>query len=248
MLTPDSVNEGLVRGEFFLEYLPTLSLTENRCVGAEALARWRRPERLVPPDEFIPIIEETIFAGPFTHWVIETMGKELRDWLEAHGDAHIGVNIPPILLGRGGLMLAVKNAGLEGFLGQLMIEITERGLPDRIGVGALEYAARSGVQIALDDVELSGANITILTRCRLDVIKIERSLVSQITPESPCPDWLAGLAALLRATPVKVIAEGVETAQQAEALRNSGVTIAQGFYFSPPLSAGEFMDYYSRHA
>ena len=230
-----------------MKYLPTISLADGRCVGAEALARWQQADGIVPPNSFIPLIEETIFAGPFTYWVIETIGKELREWLEAHEKTHIAINIPPMLLGRGGLDLAVKNAGLDGVMHQLMMEITERGLPDKVGVSALEYASKRGVQIALDDVMLNGANITILARCNLDVIKLEYSLVSEITPECPCPDWLVGLSGLLQSTKVKVIAEGVETEQQAAVLKEAGVSMAQGFYFSPPLCVGAFKEYYARY-
>lgn len=248
MITQDSIYAGLNRGEFFLEYLPTISLADGRCVGAEALARWQQADGIVPPNAFIPLIEETVFAGPFTHWVIETVGRELREWLEADGRVHIAINIPPMLLGRGGLGLAVKNAGLEGLMHQLMMEITERGLPDKIGVGALEYASKQGVQIALDDVMLNGANITLLARCNLDVIKLEYSLVSEITPECPCPAWLDGLSGLLQSAKVKVIAEGVETEYQAGVLKESGIAMAQGFYFSPPLSAEAFKEYYAKCA
>lgn len=127
MITIDEINAGLTRGEFFLEYLPTVSLAEGRCVGAEVLARWRRPSGVVLPNEFIPLIEETTTAGPFTHWVIETVAKELREWLETHEETCISINIPPMLLGRGGLWLAVQKAGLEGCIRKFMVEITEGG-------------------------------------------------------------------------------------------------------------------------
>src|SRR5260370_18197901 len=89
MITVDAIHAGLAQGEFFLEYLPTVTLVEGRCVGAEALARWRRPSGLVPPDQFIPLIEETPVAGLLTYWVIETVAKELGEWLRAHEEAHL---------------------------------------------------------------------------------------------------------------------------------------------------------------
>ena len=82
---------------------------------------------------------------------------------------------------------------------------------------------------------LSGANLTLLSRCHLDIIKLDRHLVAQITPECPRPEWLVGLSAVLLATQVSVIGEGVETEAQATALRESGVAMAQGFYsFAAP--------------
>jgi EAL domain-containing protein (putative c-di-GMP-specific phosphodiesterase class I) len=102
------------------------------------------------------------------------------------------------------------------------------------------------VRIALDDVTLSSTNLVILSRCTLDLIKTDPSLVGQITPECPCPAWLSGLSALLQSTRVAIIAEGVETEAQATALRAAGVSMAQGYYFSPPISAEKLKAYYSR--
>jgi sensor c-di-GMP phosphodiesterase-like protein len=236
----------LTQGEFFLEYLPTVTLAEGRCVGAEALSRWRRPSGVVPPDKFIPLIEGTPVSGLLTYWVIETVAKELGEWLRAHEEAHLGINVPPEILGRGGLEYTATKTGLAVLRRQIILEVTERGLPDRLGLAALEAASRSGARIALDDVMLSGANLAILSRCPLDIIKIDRSLVSQITPECPCPAWLGGLSALLQSTRVEVIAEGVEKEAQVAALRASGVPMAQGYYFSPPIPAEELKAYYSR--
>src|SRR6187549_2347569 len=106
MITTDAISDGLVQGEFFLEYLPTVSLADGRCVGAEALTRWRRPSGVVQPNDFIGLVEGTHLSGMLTYWVMETVAKELGDWLRSHKDAHIGVNVPPEILGRGGLEYA----------------------------------------------------------------------------------------------------------------------------------------------
>ena len=246
MISTDAIRAGLTAGEFFLEYLPTVSLADGRCVGAEALARWRRSSGVVPPYEFIPIIEGTYLAGTLTYWVFETVAKELGDWLRVHTKAHISVNVPPEILGRGGLEFAARKAGLSDIRNQIILEITERGIPDHLGIAALEAASQSGVRIALDDVTLTGTNLALLSRCTLGLIKTDRSLVAQITPECPTPAWLSGLTALLQSTQVGVIAEGVETEAQAEALRAAGIPMAQGFYFSRPISAEELKAYYSR--
>lgn len=248
MISLDAIDDGLVRKEFFLEYLPTVSLADGRCVGAEALSRWRRPSGLVRPDEFIHRIEGTHLSGKLTYWVLETVANELGDWLRTHEDAHIGVNVPPEILGRGGLDYVATKTSLSEIRNQIILEVTERGIPDSQGLATLEAASRSGVRIALDDVTLTGANLAILSRCTLDLIKTDRSLVAQITPEDPCPAWLSGLSALLKSTRVAVIAEGVETAAQAEALREAGIPMAQGYYFSPPISAEELKAYHARAA
>ena len=237
MISADAIHDGLVQGEFFLEYLPTVSLADGRCTGAEALARWRRSSGVVQPDDFIPIIEGTHLSGMLTYWVFETVAKELGDWLRVHKELDISINVPPEILGRGGLEYAAAKTGLSEIRNQIILEVTERGIPDNLGVAALEAASRSGVRIALDDVTLSGTNLAILSRCTFDMIKTDRSLVDQITPECPSPAWLSGLSALLHSARVAVIAEGVQTEAQADALRAAGISMAQGFYFSPPISA-----------
>src|SRR5436190_1546629 len=121
MITVDEVRAGLTQGEFLLEYLPTVSLADGRCVGAEALTRWRRPSGLVPPDAFIPLIEETPVAGMLTYWVMQTVARELGDWIGAHEDVHISINVPPAILGRGGLEYAGMISGLSNHRRQIVL-------------------------------------------------------------------------------------------------------------------------------
>ena len=187
MISGEAVRDGLVDGEFFLEYFPTVSLADGRCVGAEALARWRRPSGVVQPDDFIPLIEGTPLSGMLTYWALETVAKELGDWLSVHRELNIGVNVPPEILGRGGLEYLATKPGVSEIRNQIIIEVTERGIPDNLGLAALEAASRSGVRIALDDVTLSATNLVILSRCTLDLIKTDRSLAAQITPRKPLP-------------------------------------------------------------
>jgi EAL domain-containing protein (putative c-di-GMP-specific phosphodiesterase class I) len=110
---------------------------------------------------------------------------------------------------------------------------------------AIDHANRRGVQLALDDVTLvGGANLAILARCNFDIIKLDRALIAQITPQDPAPEWLASVAAMLAASKLTVIAEGVETEAQLVALRAAGVQAAQGFYFSPPVEAEALFSFY----
>ena len=244
----DTIRAGLTNGEFFLEYMPTVSLRDGKCVGAEALTRWRRPSGLVQPAEFIPLIEGTRLSGTLTYWVMETVARELGDWLRLHADAHIGVNVPPELLGRGGLDYVAEKTGLTDIRNQIIVEVTERGIPDALGAATLEAASKAGIRVALDDVTLTGTNLAVLSHLAFDLIKTDWSLVHQITSECPRPAWLAGLSALLHATPLTVICEGVETATQAQVLHEAGIPLAQGYYFSRPISAADLMAFYSRAA
>ena len=117
---------------------------------------------------------------------------------------HIGINIPPEILGRGGIEYAAVKSGLREHAKQLIFEITERGIPDELGLEALNRIPETGARVALDDVTLSGANLALLTRCHFDLIKIDQTLVAQLGGGSPAPAWLDGLSTLLRSTPLQV--------------------------------------------
>ncbi len=246
-ITPQLVREALARGEMFLEYLPVISQPDGRCVGAEALARWSHPEGLVTPDRFIPVIEETPVSGLLTYWVVDTIAEELGGWLRAHDDVLLSINVPPEVLGRGGLEYAAQRCGLLDQATKLVLEITERGLPDRIGAMAIDMAEQTGVRIALDDVLFNGRNLVVLSRCNVHIVKLDRSLVAQIgSPNHPQPPpWLNHLTSLREAATLDIIAEGIETREQLEALTAAGVSMVQGFYFSRPLSARDFIAYHA---
>lgn len=247
MTISDDVRAALEGGDLFVEYLPTVTLADARCIGAEALLRWRRGDAVVPPGDFIPLIENTPLSGRITYWVIETVAAELGEWLDAHPDAHISINVPPEILGRGGLEYASIHSGLHTRVAQIVLEITERGVPDRLGLDALNLMAEQGVRIALDDATLNGTNLALLVRSNLSMIKLSCNVTAQLAPDKPEPDWLAGLQSLLKSSSLQVIAEGVETDYQAKWLRAAGVQMAQGYLFSRPLPARGLADLYAAH-
>jgi EAL domain-containing protein (putative c-di-GMP-specific phosphodiesterase class I) len=244
MITPEDVRAGMERGEIFLTYLPTVTLENARCIGAEALVRWRRGQEILPGGDFIPVIENTPMSGVITYWVIDTVATELGEWLGGHSDAHISINVPPEILGRGGIEYAATRSGLRARIGQIILEITERGVPDRLGVEALNEFAERGVRLALDDTMLSGANLALLARCNFKIVKLDRELIARLKAAAPPPAWLEGLSSLLKSGNLQVVAEGVESDYQAQTLLAAGVQMAQGFLFSPPLTATELMRLY----
>jgi EAL domain-containing protein (putative c-di-GMP-specific phosphodiesterase class I) len=249
MIDVDSMRSGMSAGEFFLEYSPFVSLADGACLGGEALVRWRRPTGVLMPDAFIPIAENTPFSGELCYWVIETAAAELGDWLRSHPSLSLSINVPPEILGRGGIRYAADKCGLSAHFSQLILEITERGIPDLIGLRALEDYANWGIRIAIDDVSrVGGANLAVLSRAPLSLIKIDASLIAQIQPGQPAPDWLEGVAGLIRSTGLMVIAEGVETEAQALAARAAGMQMAQGHYFSRSISAAALRAYCSAPA
>lgn len=246
MKTLDQIKAGLNADEFYLEYLPTMSLVNNQCVGAEALARWQHHKEKILPDEFIPVIENTPVSGLLTYWVIEAVARDLGDWLKETDNIHIGINIPPDVLGRGGLEYAATKAGLMDVADKLLIEITERGFPDKQALDSL-MGKQVRTKIAIDDFGTGTANLMQLSQMYTDMIKIDKYFVDQISAEGNPPKILKGLTAFGLAMEFEMIAEGVETEQQARTLKHLGVQMAQGWYFSRPLSTLAFINFHSSH-
>jgi sensor c-di-GMP phosphodiesterase-like protein len=246
MFSLNEIRLALENKEFFLEYMPTISLRDGRCVGAETLIRWRHGDKVIYPLDFIPTTENTWLSGQITYWVIDKVAEELRPWLLAHDGVNIGINVPPEIIGRGGVSYAVRRSHLSDVMNKIVVEVTERGLLDSIGVAALNVALNDGHQIALDDIATNDASLLVLSRLRAGIVKLDKAFADEMLQ----PDWtdkkIAGLAALIRNGDLRVIAEGVESARQAEILARAGVQMAQGFYFARPMRARDFTSYFDR--
>lgn len=246
MIQIEDIRSGLRNGEFFLEYQPFVRLADGHCTGAEALLRWRRNGGVTLPDCFIPLAENTSVSGLLTYWVIDTAADELGDWLRKNGSAQLSINVPPEILGRGGLEYAAHKAGITDLAGQIVLEVTERGIPDQIGLNALNSLSHAGVRIALDDVTPGGLNLAVLSRGNFDLIKLDRQMVAEVRADCDMPKWLKAVAALAGSRHVHLVAEGIETQLQYDALRDAGVQEGQGYYFSPAMSALQLIDYHAR--
>jgi len=246
--TSDDVAAAWHRGEFCLHYQPIVSLVNRRCVGGEALVRWQRGGELVPANEFIHHFEGTPLSGPLTYWVIERIAIDLGDWLRAGTDRLLSFNVPAEILGRGGLDLAGEKAGLTDVVDRLVVEITERSLPDQLGVDALNSfrlrAHRS--KVAIDDAGLGHGNLVVLARLPLDIIKLDASVIDRIVPDGPLPEIAAQIASLAREGGTPIVAEGIEQEYQLMKLREAGVQYGQGWLFAKALPLEEFLGYFAR--
>ena len=247
MITVDTVREGIEQRELFLEYMPTMRLRDGSCMGAEALTRWLRADgRLVPPMEFIPVVERTPVAGLLTYWVLETVAAELGDWLLRTEDVHVAVNVPPELIGRGGMEYAGRRAGLGRVADKILLEVTERGIPDQIGIDALSQRTgrRRLVRLALDDVGVNDHWADILQRVPFDVLKLDKSLIDRLEDgRQGSIGLIEEVAFMARERGIEIIAEGIERPAQATLLRELGIPLGQGWYFSRALRAREFLEY-----
>lgn len=244
MIDPAIVRRGLASGEFFLEYLPTVSFIDHRCLGAEALVRWHHEGQLRMPTDFIEEIENTPASGMLTYWVIDTVAAELGDWLRATDNVSLHINIPPELLGRGGVEYAVTKANLVDIVEKLVFELTERGLPDQLGINEINNRS-ARVRVALDDAGITAAKLILYSQIDLDVLKLDKSFADSLLSSDRDDLQLDGLAALVRESTIDVIAEGIECETQVDILREIGITKGQGWYFSPPLSAAAFIQFHA---
>jgi sensor c-di-GMP phosphodiesterase-like protein len=246
MFTLHELQHALDHGEFFLEYLPTIALADGRCVGGESLIRWQRADEVIYPLEFIPLAENTWLSGRITYWVVETVSHELRSWLMKRTGLHISINVPPEIIGRGGLTYAAHTSRLDDVLDKIMFEVTERGLLDELGVAGLNVALEQGQQVALDDIGTNDASLLVLSRVGTGTVKLDKSFADEMLQPDWTADKIAGIAALIRRGKLRVIAEGVESRRQRDILAEAGVQMAQGFYFARPMRAKQFTAFCDR--
>lgn len=245
MKTVDQIRAAFEKEEFYLVYMPTMDLTTRKCVGAEALIRWNSNGENVAPDEFIPQIENTPLSGLITYWVIEKVARDLKDWLQSNEGVHIGINVPPELIGRGGLEYAAIKAGLTDSIDKIILEVTERGFPDQLALNTLGET-KGRIKVAVDDFGTGDANMMQLSKLRADIIKLDKYFIDQITSENQQPKIVAGLVAFAKAMDFDIIAEGVETQLQFNFLKALNANMAQGWYFSKPLQSNDFLQFYSQ--
>lgn len=241
-----ALRAGLQRREFVLYYQPQFSTDTGTVVGVEALVRWQDPKRgLVLPDAFIALGEETGLILPLGDWVLETACHQIRDWLDG-GAAPIAlaVNISPRqLAGDNALVDKVAATLLKTRVSpaSLQLEITESAIMRNAeDVGNVIRGLKSlGVNIVIDDFGTGYSSLRHLKRFSIDKLKIDRSFVRDITYDADDRAVAEAIIGLGKSLRVKVIAEGVESAEQRSCLRELGCDEMQGVLFSSPLPEHE---------
>jgi diguanylate cyclase (GGDEF)-like protein len=240
-----ALRNALERNEFVLHYQPQLDLQSGRVVGMEALIRWQHPELgMVAPCRFIGLAEETGLIVPIGAWVLQTACAQAKAWQDAgHGPLRIAVNLSPRQFSEPNLVASIvdvlQHTGLPPSC--LDIELTE-GLfmhDVALAVELLHKLKALGLALSIDDFGTGYSSFSYLRKFPIDVLKIDRSFVSDIV-EGDEAAIVVSIIALAHNLKLRVIAEGVETAGQLEYLRRNGCDEIQGYYFSPPVPAAAF--------
>lgn len=229
--------------EFELYYQPQINIEANEIGGFEALLRWHHPERgLVPPAEFIPVIEDTGLIGPLGDWIIEEACKEAASWPR---DVNVAVNLSPIQFRNRGLVQSVTRAlAISGLAPhRLELEITESVLlqDSETTVSTLHQLRRLGVRIAMDDFGTGYSSLSYLRSFPFDKIKIDQSFVREMSQRTDCLAIVQSVANLGASLGMPTVAEGIETEDQLRQIQAAGCTDAQGYYFGRPKPARELV-------
>ncbi|HXG75725.1 MAG TPA: EAL domain-containing protein [Gaiellaceae bacterium] len=235
--------EGSVeREEIEAHYQPIVAMETGRVVGVEALARWRHPARgLVLPDSFIPLAEETGFMPPIGRTVLRLACEQLETWRSRHrfhDELVVSVNLSQSELRNPGLARDVEEILCDTGLPpeRLILELTESSaMQDPAGaIDTLGRLRALGVRLALDDFGTGYSSLSHLRDFPIDMLKIAKPFIDRLERDNTFVDAIIRLAQSLE---LEVVAEGVETQEQAELLRSLGCTLGQGYYYSAPVDA-----------
>jgi EAL domain-containing protein (putative c-di-GMP-specific phosphodiesterase class I) len=245
-----SIEEGLrsavERGELALHYQPKIDLKTGAIVGAEALIRWTHPTRgSISPGQFIPVAEACGLILPISTWVLRKACLQARAWSDAGLPVTtMAVNVSALEFREEnflrGLFAVLSETGMDPKA--LELELTESVLMKRADAAAsvLQALREKGVRIAIDDFGTGYSSLSYLRKFPVDALKIDQSFVRQISAGGDDKTIVTAVIGMARNLKLRVIAEGVETLEELDFLRNNQCDEAQGYYFSRPVPPEQF--------
>jgi diguanylate cyclase (GGDEF)-like protein len=235
------LRDAIARCQFEVHYQPFFEVQTGRRQGFEALVRWRHPVRgLVPPDQFIPLAEETGLIVPLGEWVLRRACDDATSWAE---DLKVAVNLSPVQFKQADLFDTIQSALVKSGLSphRLEIELTESVLLERAveNHAFMQKLKSIGISLALDDFGTGYSSLSCLTAFPFDKIKIDKSFIGNMTKLHKSQAIISSVVTLATGLDICVTAEGVETTEQFERLRTLGVNFAQGYLLGRPVPLGE---------
>ncbi len=254
LMLESGLRQAIVAKEFELHFQPKVRIADGSLCGAEALLRWRHGGRLIPPDQFIPVAEDSGLILEIGDWLTEQCLTHILGWQRS------GATVPPIAINLSPrqfwrrhpaeeILSPLRERGMPSTA--LQVEVTESLLlhADSGATEELLHLREAGIIVALDDFGTGYSSLSYLQRLPIDVLKIDRAFIRELTSKEFIESENRRATALVRAIiamahslSLEVVAEGVETEEQLECLRSLGCDIAQGYFFSRPLPADEFFN------
>jgi diguanylate cyclase (GGDEF)-like protein len=241
----NALRHAVSRSELYLLFQPIVDMASRRIGGVEALVRWSHPQYgVVGPEKFIRLADATGVIFDIGRWVLGAACRQLREW-DRNGAAGLtlAVNVSAAQFGKPGFDLEVGAALAESGLSpeRLELEITETVVMQdaEVTIATLRRLKSMGVRISIDDFGTGYSSLSYLKRFPIDVLKIDRSFLSRVTEDSDNQAIVRTVVALARTLKLEALAEGVETAEQFEFLRELGCDRAQGYLLGRPVAAGD---------
>lgn len=250
LILESRLRKALVQDEMFICFQPVIDVARNIISGAEALVRWSNPEMgILSPAHFIPLAEETGLITEIDEWVLLNACRQLKAWQDA-GLARfiVSVNVSGRHFKKRSLVETIEKTLADSHLDPtyLKLEITEGVLMnnDSYTVSTLNRLKHMGIRLAIDDFGTGYSSLSYLKRFPLDILKIDRSFIKDILEDQESSSITSAIIAMSASLKLDVVAEGVETLEQMEMLREMGCRKIQGYYFSKPLPAREFESFF----
>ena len=243
------MEEGIQKQEFRVFYQPKINARNDKCEEAEALIRWKRKGKIIPPNEFIPVFERNKFIIRLDKYIFEQVCKDMKEWKEKYNrKIKISVNISKQHLVQDGFVEEYYKITQKYKIhpNEIEIEITETTdfdieIDKRLGITQiLENLKEKGFKIAIDDFGTGYSSLNMLQQIPVDVIKIDKSFVNQTK-------MLEIIMLIAKKLNFKTVAEGVETKEQVQILKDLKVDLLQGYYYSKPLEKAEFEKYWQNN-
>lgn len=239
----EDLRRALERGEFLLHYQPRVNLMSGVIAGLEALVRWQHPDKgLIPPDQFIPVAEETGLILPLGEWVLHEACRQAAAWISQGLDpGSIAVNLSARQFRQADLLekvaVILRETGLDP--GSLELEITESMVANEVenAVATLGRLNTMGVRLAIDDFGTGYSSLSQIKRFPVQIIKIDKSFVDGIPSDPDDTTIVTTIISMAHDLKLRVVAEGVESEAQLTFLRRRGCDEMQGYFFSKPVPA-----------